>query len=83
MEFVIITGLSGAGKTSALHAMEDIGFYCVDNMPAELIPRFAEMCVAAKGRFERAVLVVDTRGGADFNRLFSASCHGRDCRIIR
>ena len=72
MEFLIVSGMSGAGKSRAVAVFEDLGYYCVDNMPAELIPRFAEMCVAAKGRFERAVLVVDTRGGVDFNRLFSA-----------
>ena len=72
MEFLIVSGMSGAGKSRAVAVFEDLGYYCVDNMPAELIPRFAEMCVAAKGRVERAVLVVDTRGGVDFNRLFSA-----------
>ena len=45
MEFVILTGLSGAGKTRAMHAMEDIGFFCVDNLPPALIPVFYDMCV--------------------------------------
>ena len=44
MEFVIVTGLSGAGKTRAMHAMEDIGFYCVDNLPPALIPVFYDLC---------------------------------------
>jgi len=44
MEFVIITGLSGAGKTQAIRCLEDMGFYCVDNMPPILLSKFAEMC---------------------------------------
>ena len=49
MDFVIVTGLSGAGKTGALHAMEDIGFFCVDNLPAKLIPFFT-ICACPPGR---------------------------------
>lgn len=72
MEFLIVSGMSGAGKSRAVAVFEDLGYYCVDNMPPQLIPRFAEMCVAAEGRFEKAVLVVDTRNGTDFDELFSA-----------
>lgn len=72
MQFVIISGMSGAGKSKAAAVLEDMGFYCVDNMPAELIPKFAEMCIATKGRYEHVVLVTDVRGGADFNTLFNA-----------
>lgn len=81
MEFLIVSGMSGAGKSRAVAIFEDLGYYCVDNMPAQLIPRFAEMCIAAKGRFERAVLVVDTRSGVDFNGLFAAleELSGLDC----
>ena len=53
MEFVIISGLSGAGKSRATKILEDIGFYCVDNMPVDLIPQFAQLCLATKGRYER------------------------------
>ena len=49
MEFVIVTGLSGAGKTRAMHAMEDIGFFCVDNLPPALIPVFYDMCIQSEG----------------------------------
>ena len=49
MEFVILTGLSGAGKTRAMHAMEDIGFYCVDNLPPALIPVFYDLCDKSEG----------------------------------
>ena len=81
MEFLIISGMSGAGKSKAAAVFEDMGFYCVDNMPAELIPKFAEMCIATKGRFEHVVLVTDVRGGADFNGLFQAleSLKSLDC----
>ena len=49
MRLVIVTGMSGAGKTAALKMLEDMGFYCVDNMPAEMIPQFAQLCLATKG----------------------------------
>ncbi len=64
-ELVILTGLSGAGKASALKTFEDLGFYSVDNLPLELIPRFADL-VAKSGEITHAALVVDVREG---NRL--------------
>ncbi len=70
MRFVIITGMSGAGKSSAIKAMEDMGFYCVDNMPPALIPKFIEICKQSGGKIENAALVVDLRGGELFNQLF-------------
>ena len=54
MQFVIISGMSGAGKSKAASDLEDLGFYCVDNMPAEMIPQFAQLCLATKGRYERS-----------------------------
>ena len=63
MEFVILTGLSGAGKTRAMHAMEDIGFYCVDNLPPALIPVFYDLCEKSEGMQQRIAVVTDTRGG--------------------
>ena len=62
MQFVIVSGLSGAGKSTAASFLEDLGFYCVDNMPADLIPQFAQLCLATKGRYERVALVTDVRG---------------------
>ena len=53
MEFVIISGLSGAGKSKTASFLEDAGFYVVDNMPAALIPKFAELCMAGQGRYDR------------------------------
>ena len=63
MDFVIITGLSGAGKSRAIDALEDIGFYCVDNMPTTLISKFAEICMQSDGKIERVAIVTDIRGG--------------------
>lgn len=68
MEFIIVTGLSGAGKSVAVDAMEDIGFYCVDNLPPKLIATFYELCQQAKEGFERVAVVTDIRGG-DIARL--------------
>lgn len=70
MEFYIISGLSGAGKSQTARIFEDLGFYCVDNMPVVLIPKFAEICLASGGRYERAALVTDVRGGDSFESLF-------------
>ena len=72
MEFVIVTGLSGAGKTRAMHAMEDIGFFCVDNLPPALIPVFYDLCVQSEGSRNRAAVVTDTRGGELFKSFFTA-----------
>jgi UPF0042 nucleotide-binding protein len=67
-ELVILTGLSGAGKASALKAFEDLGFYSVDNLPLELIPRFADL-VAKSGEITHAALVVDVREGSRLDRF--------------
>lgn len=72
MEFLIISGLSGGGKSRAADVLEDLDFYCVDNMPVALIPRFAELCLATKGRYERVALVTDIRSGYSFSELFDA-----------
>jgi UPF0042 nucleotide-binding protein len=71
-QFVIITGLSGAGKTQVAHFLEDMGFYCVDNLPPTLIPKFAELCNQAGNKLSRVALVVDIRGGDFFDHLFAA-----------
>jgi UPF0042 nucleotide-binding protein len=66
---VILTGLSGSGKSTVLHAFEDMGFYCVDNLPVDLIPIFAELHSAGEGDFARAALLVDAREGAQLQKL--------------
>jgi UPF0042 nucleotide-binding protein len=67
-ELVIITGMSGSGKASVLKAFEDLGYYCVDNLPVELIPRFAELAVRSRDT-RRTALVVDVREGTKLGKL--------------
>lgn len=69
MEFLIVTGLSGAGKTRAINALEDIGFYCADNIPPKLISTFYELSRQAKGTLSRVAVVTDIRGGDMFSNL--------------
>ena len=68
-QLVILTGLSGSGKSIVLRAFEDMGFYCVDNLPVELIPIFAELHAAGEGDFSRAALLVDAREGRQLQKL--------------
>ncbi len=69
MEFVIVTGMSGSGKSSAVDVLEDIGYYCIDNMPPELIPTFANICTKSEGKITKVAFVVDIRGGDLFLKL--------------
>ena len=71
MELIIISGLSGAGKSRAAAVLEDLDFYCVDNMPVSMMPKFVELCLATRGRYERVALVTDVRAIEDFNELFT------------
>ena len=86
MYFLIVSGMSGAGKSRAVATLEDLGYYCVDNLPISLIPRFAEICLAATERYERVALVTDVRAGGDFQQLFdsldSIKSMGCDYRIL-
>jgi len=66
---VIITGMSGAGKTIAVQSMEDLGFFCVDNLPPVLIPKFAELIDQSQGRIAKVALVIDLRGREFFTAL--------------
>jgi UPF0042 nucleotide-binding protein len=67
-ELVILTGISGAGKASALKAFEDLGFHCVDNLPLELLPQFSDL-VSKSHEVQRAAIVVDVREGPTLDRL--------------
>ena len=68
-EFVLITGLSGAGKSQAAGILEDMGFFCVDNLPPELLDGFMELVMAAEGKYDRVALVSDIRGRRDIGNL--------------
>ena len=86
MEFLIITGLSGAGKSRAADVLEDLDYYCVDNMPIALMPRFAELCIATAGRYEKVALVTDVREKDGFGQLLDTidelKERGCDCKIL-
>jgi UPF0042 nucleotide-binding protein len=73
-KLVIITGMSGAGKTIAVQSMEDLGFFCVDNLPPVLIPKFAELIEQSRGKIGKVALVIDLRGREFFTAL-SESLH--------
>lgn len=88
MEILIISGMSGAGKSRAAICLEDSGYYIVDNLPAEMMVKFAEFCAAAGGRYDRLAFVYDVRAGEPFDRLTGAveelrwkSCGGRVCGV--
>ncbi|HXW15293.1 MAG TPA: RNase adapter RapZ [Terriglobia bacterium] len=68
-QFVLITGMSGSGKASVLKAFEDLGYHCVDNLPFDLILKFAEMCQQPGSSIDRAAAVVDIRGGEALSQL--------------
>lgn len=70
MELIVITGMSGAGKSSVVNALEDIGYFCVDNMPPELITTFVTLF--SKNEYKKAAIVTDARTGKSFERLFDA-----------
>lgn len=72
MDFVIVTGMSGSGKSTAVNVLEDIGYYCVDNMPPELMVKFAEICGQSEGKIEKVAFVADVRGGDLFLKLKDA-----------
>ena len=69
MRMIIVTGMSGAGKSTALNVLEDEGFYCVDNMPISLIMKFATIASKGEGGYENIALGVDVRSGDGFKEL--------------
>jgi len=85
--FLVVTGLSGSGKTHAIHALEDLGYFCVDNLPTQLIPTFAELCTRGEAGLERVAIVVDVRE-REFLRQFPPmyrklrALPGVDARLI-
>lgn len=72
MEFVILTGMSGAGKSQAIKVLEDINYYCMDNMPPALLPNFAELCKGSSKDVNKVAVVADIRGGIFFKDLFNS-----------
>lgn len=86
MEILIISGLSGGGKSKAASFLEDVGFYIVDNMPAGMILKFAEFCAAGNGRYNRVALVYDVRTADTFDEFLSVLATLRereyDCKLL-
>lgn len=86
MNFLIVTGLSGSGKSGVINVLEDIGYYCIDNIPPQLMPKFAEICKESGGKLQKVAIVTDIRGGELFLELDEALRYFDDnaleCRIL-
>ena len=86
MEIIIVSGMSGGGKSHVADVLEDMDFYCIDNMPAVLIPKFAELFQGLSDKYKRAAIVADVRGSYSFTELFSAIDELRQmentCKIV-
>jgi UPF0042 nucleotide-binding protein len=85
MRFVVVTGMSGAGKTGAIRALEDLGYFCVDNLPAPMISSFAENCLNAE-TIEKSAVVLDIRSGVWFSQIFEEiqklKSKGVSCEVL-
>lgn len=86
MHYLIVTGMSGAGKTSAANALEDMGYYCIDNMPVALISKFAELYNQTGEKRKDVAFIVDVRGEVSFDSLLSEinsfKDNGYDCKVL-
>ena len=86
MQYTIVTGMSGSGKTRVIRYLEDMGYFCIDNMPPVLIPKFSEMLSSVNGNFNNVALVIDIRVGAMINELLKQidelKSKGYDCTLL-
>lgn len=86
MQYTIVTGMSGSGKTKVIRYLEDMGYFCIDNMPPVLIPKFAEMLSSVNGNFNNVALVIDIRVGDMINELLvqinDLKRKGYDCKLL-
>lgn len=69
MQFTVVTGMSGSGKSLAMHVLEDIGFYCIDNMPPQLLHKFVDLCMQSGSKLDRVAIAMDIRSGESFEEL--------------
>jgi UPF0042 nucleotide-binding protein len=81
IHILIITGLSGAGKSQAVNCLEDMGYYCVDNLPPALLNKFVELSLQSEGKIDKVALVIDVRGGEFFHDLSQALQELKDGHI--
>ncbi len=86
MDFIILTGMSGAGKTQASNTLEDLGYYCVDNMPVPLIPKFVELYKNIPGKETNVAFIIDVRGAIEFRSLLdeldNLKSNGYDTKVL-
>lgn len=86
MQYTVVTGMSGSGKTQVIRFLEDMGYFCIDNMPPILIPKFSEMLTSVNGKFNNVAFVIDTRVGDMINELLEQvedlKKKGYDCRLL-
>ncbi|ADU31770.1 RNase adapter RapZ [Evansella cellulosilytica] len=83
LQLVIITGMSGAGKTVAVQSFEDMGYFCVDNLPPALIPKFIDLVEGSGGKMQKVALVIDLRGREFFDQLFAAiDTIGKESKVV-
>jgi len=84
IDFIVVTGMSGAGKSAASRCLEDLGYFCIDNLPVTLIPKVAELCAQSEKRIDRVALVVDAREGRFLDGLFNILVDlRRDGNLVR
>lgn len=81
LRIILISGLSGSGKTTAIKALEDVGFYCVDNLPIPLLPKFLELCEESGGRISRVAVVEDIRSASSFPSSGLSKARGQEEEI--
>lgn len=86
MQFTIVTGLSGAGKTQVIRFLEDAGFFCIDNLPPVIIPQLAEMFISVNGKYEKVAFVIDSRVGDMIGELIAnlkiLKENGYECKLL-
>lgn len=86
MQYIVVTGMSGSGKTKVIRYLEDMGYFCIDNMPPVLIPKFSEMLTSVNGKFDHVALVIDIRVGEMINELLEQiqdlKIKGYDCKLL-
>ena len=80
MYILIVTGLSGAGKSQVLGILEDMGFVCADNMPCQLAKQYIELCSSSENNIERVALVIDSRESATIRSTLMMNCAGLNVR---